>query len=59
MGLYKTDCHLGYARLYLVKGDKEEAQKELTAAKEMIKKMGYHRRDKDVKEIEEQLKMKL
>ncbi len=56
MELYMADCRLGYARLYLAMGDKEKAWEELAAAKEMITKMGYHRRDGEVKEMEEQLK---
>jgi tetratricopeptide (TPR) repeat protein len=58
MGLYKADCRLGYARLYLAIGNKEKARGELAIAKEMIGKMGYHRRDGKVKEIEEELKAK-
>ncbi len=57
MGLYKADCCIGYARLYLAAGDKEKARGELAAAKEMIEKMGYHRRDGEVKEMEERLKL--
>ncbi len=57
MGLHKADCRLGYARLYLALGDKEKAREELAAAKEMIGKMGYHRRDGEVKELEERLKL--
>ena len=56
MDLYKADCRLGYARLYLAKGNKEKAREALTIAKEMIGKMGYHRRDGEVKELEERLK---
>ena len=55
MGLHKADCHLEYARLYLAMDNKEDARQNLETAKEMIEKMGYHRRDKDVKEIEEKL----
>jgi len=55
MGLHRADCHLGYARLYLDMGEKGKARENLVKAKEMIGKMGYHRRDKEVKEIEEQL----
>jgi len=56
MGLYMADCHLEYARLYLAMGEKEEdARKNLDTAKEMIEEMGYHRRDTEVKEIEEKL----
>jgi tetratricopeptide (TPR) repeat protein len=56
MGLHQADCHLGYARLYVVEGEKEKAQESWAKAKEMIERMGYHRRDKDVVKIEQQLK---
>jgi len=56
MGLHQADCHLEYACLYLAMGEKEEdARRNLDTAKEMIREMGYHRRDIDVKEIEEKL----
>ena len=55
MGLYLPDCHLEYARLYLAMGNKDEARKNLTTAKDMITRIGYHRRDKEVKELDEQL----
>ena len=66
MELYQADCHLGYARLFLTqreaesesKAKQEETEKargHLVAAKEMIERIGYHRRDKDVQEIEAQL----
>jgi tetratricopeptide (TPR) repeat protein len=55
MGLHQADCHLGYARLYLAMGEKEDARRCLDIAREMVEKMGYHRRDKDILEIEEQL----
>jgi len=56
MGLQKADCHLEYARLCLAMGEKEEdARRNLDTAKEMIGEMGYHRRDTDVREIEEKL----
>ena len=56
MGLFFTDCHLEYARLYLAKGDKAKAREHWQIAKDSIDKMGYHRRDKEVQELEEQLK---
>jgi tetratricopeptide (TPR) repeat protein len=56
MGLHLADCHLEYARLYLAKGDKEKAREHWQIAKDSIEKMGYHRRDKEVQELEEQLK---
>jgi tetratricopeptide (TPR) repeat protein len=55
MGLHKADCRLGYARLYLAMEKKETARGELAIAKEMIGKMGYHRRDGEVRELEERL----
>ncbi len=56
MGLYLADCHLEYARLYLAKGEKAKAREHWQIAKDSINKMGYHRRDKEVQELEEQLK---
>jgi tetratricopeptide (TPR) repeat protein len=56
MGLHEADCYLEYARLYLARGEREKAQEGWERAKGMIERMGYHRRDKDVREIEEQLK---
>ena len=55
MGLHQADCHLEYARLSLDMGGKEKAREHLATAKEMIGEMGYHRRDTDVREIEEKL----
>ena len=55
MGLHLADCHLEYARLYLAKGEKEKAKEHWETAKDMIEKMGYHRRDKEVEELGEQL----
>ncbi len=58
MKLYEADCHLGYARLYLAMDEKAKAREHHAIAKEMINAMGYHRRDKDVKDIEELLEGK-
>ncbi len=52
MGLYEADCHLGYARLFIAQGEKEKARESWVKAKEMIERIGYHRRDKHVEEIE-------
>jgi len=52
MGLHLSDCHLAYTRLYYAKGDSAKARKHLTTAKEMINRMGYHRRDKEIEELE-------
>jgi len=55
MGLYQADCHLEYARLYMAMGKNDDARRRLDTAREMVDEMGYHRRDKDILEIEEQL----
>ena len=55
MELYLADYHLEFARLSLSKSDKAEAYKHAEIAKEMINRMGYHRRDKEVAELEAQL----
>jgi hypothetical protein len=55
MGLYQADGYLEFAQLYLVQGDKTTARESWEKAKEMIERMGYHRRNKDVEEIGEQL----
>lgn len=55
----KTEIHLEYARLYLATGEKDKACEHLTSAKGEIEKMGMHRWDKEVQELEEQLREKL
>ena len=64
MGLHLVDCHLEYARLALARGPSPRpspskgegnAREHLKIAKEMIEKMGYHRRDKEVEELEKAL----
>jgi tetratricopeptide (TPR) repeat protein len=55
MGLHQADCHLEYARLYLAMGKKEDARKCLDIAREMIEQMGYHRRDREVRDLEDVL----
>lgn len=55
MGLYLADYHLESARLHLAQGNYDKAREHWTTAKEMIERMGYHRRDKEVNEIAEQL----
>jgi hypothetical protein len=56
MGLYQADGHLAYARLYLAMGDTPRARESLATARAMVTRMGYHRRDAEVQELEEQLK---
>jgi len=57
MRLHEADCHLEYARLYLAMGGdyKSKAREHLAKAKAMINDMGYHRRDKEVEELEKRL----
>jgi tetratricopeptide (TPR) repeat protein len=52
MRLYETDAHLGFARLHLAAGDRDQARASLDRAKRMVSDLGYHRRDRDVAEIE-------
>jgi len=56
MGLHQADGHLAYARLYLAMGETTMARESLTTARAMVTRMGYHRRDAEVQELEEQLK---
>ena len=56
MGLHQADGHLAYARLYLAMGDTTRAHESLATARAMVARMGYHRRDAEVQELEEQLK---
>jgi tetratricopeptide (TPR) repeat protein len=55
MGLFLADCHLSYARLHLALCDTGRARDSLNAARTMIQRMGYHRRDKEVAELERRL----
>jgi hypothetical protein len=55
MGLHLADYHLESARLHLAQGNRDKASEHLATAREMIERMGYHRRDNEVKAIEQQL----
>lgn len=55
MDLYITDYHLECARLRLSQGDQNKAREHLATGREMIERLGYHRRDKELVELEEQL----
>ena len=67
MGLHLADCHLEYARLQVARFKVESstsnvqpktlnsARGHLSAAKEMIEKMGYHRRDREVEILEREI----
>lgn len=55
MGLYLADYHLESARLHLAQGTHDKAREHWQTAREMIGRMGYHRRDSEVNEIAQQL----
>jgi tetratricopeptide (TPR) repeat protein len=55
MGLHQADCHLEYARLYLSMRDEDKAREHLAIAIKMIEQRGYHRRDREVEELEAML----
>jgi tetratricopeptide (TPR) repeat protein len=55
MMLFVCDIHLEWTRLRLAQGDRDKAREHWATAKAMIERMGYHRRDRDVEEIEKQL----
>jgi len=55
MKLHVTDCHLGYARLALAEKTPDVARRELAKARALIEETGYHRRDEQLKELQERL----
>ena len=54
MRLHEADCHLEQARLHLALDNKTDARRSCAKAREMINEMGYHRRDKELEELEQQ-----
>lgn len=56
--LLEADCHLEYARFHLAQGKRDEACERVGKARVMIDEMGYHRRDRDVAEIDAALQGK-
>lgn len=52
MKLYLADYHLEAGRLHLAEKKIPEAKKHFNIAKEMIDKMGYHRRDQEVIDVD-------
>jgi phosphoglycerate-specific signal transduction histidine kinase len=55
MRLHEADCYLESARLHLARGEQEQARESLSKARAMVEEMGYHRRDGEVAELEEDL----
>ena len=48
---YLADCYLAFARQDLAESRKDSANDNVTKAKYMIERMGYHRRDRELDEI--------
>jgi tetratricopeptide (TPR) repeat protein len=51
MGLLLADCHLARARLFSALGERGKAREHALVSREMIERMGYHRRDEDISEL--------
>ena len=58
MKLYLADYHLEACRVCLDERKKEEAREHLDNARKLIEETGYHRRDREVGEMEERLEGK-
>jgi tetratricopeptide (TPR) repeat protein len=56
MKLFMADCALEACRLLLAQKQKGKAKEELKRAKELIEKCGYHRRDREVAELEREVR---
>jgi tetratricopeptide (TPR) repeat protein len=55
MRLHLADCHLERARLCLALGDRDTARQSHATAQKMVARMGYHRRDAELVELEAEL----
>jgi len=53
MFLYNVEVMLERAKLHLVKGNQSNARATLKETKELVQKMGYNRRLREIKELEE------
>ena len=53
MKLHLADYHLESSRVCLDEGRKEDVKGHYEEAKRLIEKCGYHRRDKELKELAE------
>ena len=56
MKLWLADYHLESSRVCLDEGRKEEAKGHFKEAKRLINECGYHRRDKELGEIESRIR---
>jgi tetratricopeptide (TPR) repeat protein len=55
MALHIADYQLESARLYLAQGVRDNAREHLATAREMIQRIGYHRRDSELEDLERAL----
>ena len=55
MSLCQVDCHLEFAQFELTQGNSTLAREHWATAKEMIERIGYHRRDRNLEEIAREL----
>jgi hypothetical protein len=55
MRLHQTDAHLEWARLHLARNEPDDARERFDKARTLVNETGYHRRDRDLAEIEGQL----
>ncbi len=55
MKLHLADAHLEYARLAVAEKQEPAARDHLGKAKALIEECGYHRRDKEVEELQARL----
>ncbi len=51
MTLHAADCHLAFARLHRDAGRQDEFRSHLAIAQQLITKMGYRRRDRELDEL--------
>jgi hypothetical protein len=52
MRLYECDAHLEWARLCRDQGDLAAARRHVARARELVKKTGYGRREREVRWLE-------
>ncbi len=57
MRLHETDCHPEFVRLHLAAGQREQAQEYAAKARALVDATGYHRRDRELAELEEQVRL--
>ncbi len=52
MRLFQADAHLGFARLHLAEGNRLPARESLERGRKLVEETGYHRRDKEVQDLD-------